>query len=486
MLQQANGKMEQSMVKEATPPPSDTDEAASSGRDTPNLQKQNGGTAVNGVSQGPNDQNGNAAKVIALSEKLERANRVLAAAKRSIDGLKSRLEEKDKLIEANKIKHERLFEIVKSAREENEELKAIVNANARDSDDNGQDGEEALPVCALKCVEAEGVKWYLVQNAAAVNEWLMELEMYKRIGDDEVNFELPKCCISEEESETIRNKLISLQKELQQTSENFRRFRVRSEIVRKQKEAELVRMSDNNLKYKQHNIVGQDVQEELKLAQLRVEKLAQVQASLELDKERLQEQLKQSHIRVRTLESELRSSSRSQVSTSFYDDSKPTDTDSLDNASKLTEQLAKLKREYDNYRSRMMEILQKKDDELNKIKAHLENVNSISSSTPAAKSSKSKLSTPQSAPPAQAERQGEGGLSMSKILVSKQKAVDVAYLKNIVMKYMAADAEPETREHMEAAIATVLGFTKSDVSFIQKKRLAASPNLLKSSTWKFF
>ena len=43
------------------------------------------------------------------------------------------------------------------------------------------------------------------------------------------------------------------------------------------------------------------------------------------------------------------------------------------------------------------------------------------------------------------------------------------YLKNIVLQYLATD-EPEKREHMEGAIATVLQFSDDDIAFVREKR----------------
>lgn len=51
------------------------------------------------------------------------------------------------------------------------------------------------------------------------------------------------------------------------------------------------------------------------------------------------------------------------------------------------------------------------------------------------------------------------------------------YLRNIVIRYMATE-EQEVKEHMEAAIATVLRFSVADMTFVSQKR--------KGNSWGFW
>jgi hypothetical protein len=44
------------------------------------------------------------------------------------------------------------------------------------------------------------------------------------------------------------------------------------------------------------------------------------------------------------------------------------------------------------------------------------------------------------------------------------------YLKCLLLKYMASSNENETREHMEAAIATVLRFTPAEIKSVHENR----------------
>lgn len=469
-------------------PPASNEEGGEVAGEVNNEERPGSQSGPNGVKQ--DDESKKAVRV--LSEKLERANRVLAAAKRSIDSLKGKLQEKETVLEENKLKHQKLLDIVRRAQEENEELKAVVAAGGKESDEDVGDSAAAVPTKALRCVEHEGQVWYFVQNEDQTLEWMEAMDVFRRAGTEELDFDLPPPCISVEESERLRGEVESMQRDLQKVTENFRRFRVRSEIVRKQKEAELLRVSDNNLKYKQHNIVGQDVQEELKLAQMKVEKLTKDHAESEVARERLEDELKKLQQELRKQQSDL----RRQKSESFYAERDSGTTahgellsDKDGSATKLTDQLAKLKREYDNYRTRVLGLLQQKDDEITKLKVQCESSTTTSGAlaTPAPKqfSPKTQPATPSSAPVSNLERRNTTS-AVNKMLIKKKRSVDTAYLKNIILKYMAADGEPETREHMEAAIATVLEFTPEDVKFIQKKRIASSPNLLKSSTWRFF
>ena len=462
--------------------------------DIEGVQAQDDGSVAPEPVKEPGKKAGKESKKIkVLSDKLERANRVLSAAKRSIDSLKGKLKEKETLLKENKLKHGKLLDIVRRAQEENEELKAAVAAGNKESDDDAAEVTAAVPTRALRCVEHDGQVWYFVQSDDQSMEWMEAMEVYRRAGSDELDFDLPPACISVEESEKLRLEAEAMHRDLQKVTENFRRFRVRSEIVRKQKEAELARITDNNLKYKQHNIVGQDVQEELKLAQMKVEKLTQDHAASEVARERLEDELKKLQQDMRKRESEI----RRQKSESFYADRDTSTgyngsaaTEREGSALKLTDQLAKLKREYDNYRTRVLGLLQNKDDEIAKLKAKSDGADSAAENivTPGPKQSTGAgrgQTSPQSAPASKLDRRNTAS-SMSKILVKKKRSVDTAYLKNIILKYMAADGEPETREHMEAAIATVLEFTPEDVQFIHRKRTASSPNLLKRSTWRFF
>ena len=51
------------------------------------------------------------------------------------------------------------------------------------------------------------------------------------------------------------------------------------------------------------------------------------------------------------------------------------------------------------------------------------------------------------------------------------KNATTEYLKNTIIQYMATD-QVEVKEHMEAAIATVLQFTNQDVDFLKARREA--------------
>jgi hypothetical protein len=59
-------------------------------------------------------------------------------------------------------------------------------------------------------------------------------------------------------------------------------------------------------------------------------------------------------------------------------------------------------------------------------------------------------------------------LQMSQQNSSAEEDSKLSYLKNLMVNYLTAD--PEVRDHMEKAIGTVLKFTPSDIAIIEKKK----------------
>jgi len=455
-----------------------------------------------------------------MDSKLRRANRVIQAAKKSIDELKRRLEEsknlvkeKDDVLEDLRQKNEKLVEIAKKQQEKISNLEQSFQTyqNTYDNDDSDdEDGHEKAcdfqvgmngkvkagvsftPSSVLRRVLCEGISWCLVSDRQGSSAWIEELEVYRLIGDEDLPFELPSYSISEEESAEAQEKIESLEEALKAHQEKFRRFRVRAEMVSKKKDAEIARVTDNNLKYKQHNIVGQDIQAELNHARKQIKTLSVLQGEQEIKIKALNARLKKKSSDLENESAKVKSLERAQSRRLSREESvgsvSETGFQSAVNVSqapvnlvtveKLTEQLSKMKREYDKYRERVAEIIQKKDEELGILRkgpvSHVPDPPAVGLRTPRRHSSLSNVS----------EKQFDESLLDDPDDDMQRKAskadVDLAYLRNIILKYMTAHNDPDTREHMEAAIATVLQFSKEDVSLVKEKR-SGTP-----SPWKFF
>ena len=236
----------------------------------------------------------------------------------------------------------------------------------------------------------------------------------------------------------LQEELDVTQHNLERVQEEFRRYRVRSEIQKKQQETELNRVMQANLAFQQRRIAGDDgINATLRESEAKVDDL-----SVEL-KQKLKSLHKQ------TLEVEKYKKENAQLIQLLETGSRRRDSEGL------LGKFKKLQKEYDGYKSRATEALKHKDAA---IKRALENGGGGGGSGGSGSGKNS--------------RHGKGGSNYSSGLTSARvlpKNPTTEYLKNTIIQYMATE-QVEVKEHMEAAIATVLQFTHQDMQFLKQRR----------------
>ena len=228
---------------------------------------------------------------------------------------------------------------------------------------------------------------------------------------------------SSSQMKDLERQLDLAQDNLERVQEDFRRYRVRSEIVRRQKETEINQLLESNAEFgAQQEMLDNRLEEQLNDAKSRIivleednEKLLSSSKSQKADWDRLKrenQQLKQL-----------------------------LDSGAARGDESLAKKYQKLKQEYQAYRKRAMQLLQSK----NGGKSNNNNNNS----------SDSKHSNNNN-------KDTNAGIDSETMM----------YLRNTVLQYMATD-RPEVKEQMEGALATVLRFNKKDLDFVKAKRDAA-------------
>ncbi|ETV76843.1 hypothetical protein, variant [Aphanomyces astaci] len=257
-------------------------------------------------------------------------------------------------------------------------------------------------------------------------------------------------------SDVLQMKL-DLSDELERVQEEFRRYRVRSEITRKQKEAELRKISASALTKQTEQIGGMDLQQELQAARVQVRRFSQLQTSAEERERELQDKydkLAREHAKLSgamgetVLAMEWRARYEQAVADKAALEQQVVMAASSSDSSRHVldvdisgNDVAKLKMEFALYRKRAMQVVDLKDKELQTCRI----------------------------PGTAGLRRMSSSNSLNGFETSSHAPTTNEYLKNIVIKYMSTDQD-EVKEHMEKAIATVLNFSSAEVKHIQDKR----------------
>jgi hypothetical protein len=480
--------------------------------------------------------------------------KLLAVAKRSLEDHKRRLVERDALVERQdrlvselRDKHDKVVELAKRAQRRIEDLeiklKAAQAAVAEQAEQAGHVDElsNAVPVAVLVRVGAGGkgggVTWCLCVmrdplGGAEAQRWLEEDEVYLRVGDHELPFLLPPVAEASEDASDALACEAALRAELAASEERLRKYRVRAELVRLQKEAEAAKLLEENQRLKQSGVTqgGYHVQAaamaeeqarlttaqlelERRIAVLKGQNAALVQDSRRVadDNARLQAELRaaQDQLEQQQQHEQQQGKARPRQLGEGEGGDDNTSASALKGravAAALLDQFSKLEREYDNYRAHAQRLFQDKDDAVVALEARLRQaqVGAADADAPVAPvpcadgqddysgddadgaparaeptrrgSSGSVLSGDAGASAALGAAgggSGPGGHHASRVAALKeqvrQQVVEREYVKNTLLRYLCAGPGPE-REPMEAALATALQFTKDDVRRVQDSR----------------
>ena len=229
----------------------------------------------------------------------------------------------------------------------------------------------------------------------------------------------------------------SFNKSLTKVTEDFRRYRVRSEVCRKTLESQIKSKSTSTVTNTSNSSTSDEVEA------LRNE-LVGYQEKEEMLRRKCREMEKSiSRLKTRAGESTIASEWRVRYENTVAERDE-LKTKLRDNTDVLA--LEKLKKEYGVYRKRALAMLEEKEEML--------------------VDAQRKLS--------------EAGIDFDiktckrSDLHYKNDATTDTYLKNIVLKYMVSSDIPEVRDHMEKAIATVLKFTPEEIEKVEQKRLGGA------------
>ncbi|ETI38100.1 hypothetical protein, variant 3 [Phytophthora nicotianae] len=401
------------------------------------------------------------AKMQEMEETENKLKRLLAMAKRSIDNSKQELAEKDETIQ--KLREE-------LAKSQQARHSWFVDASTRD------------PRQLLHKVAHGNLLWCLVEY---VNEnelddstefaWHcfhneVEIQEYANRATGEP-LTLPDLSMAPYEVERVKK---SLKEEIDRVQEEFRRYRVRSEITRKQKDAEIRKMSMNVMAKQTEQISETDLSGELQSSKAQIRRLTKAQAEAEeresdwrrkfeklmKDYEKLSGTMGETILAMEWRERYEQSVREKQELEKKMEELKLMTSGAFGNGSDNGNgDLQSLRQEFAQYRKRALNAVEQKEKELNDIQAQYHENGGGSSNASRTNSFKEVRVRRMSM---------ESNSSLSGFETPNATKTN-EYLKNIVYKYMASDQD-EAKEHMEKAIATVLNFTPAEISAIQEKR----------------
>lgn len=299
--------------------------------------------------------------------------------------------------------------------------------------------------------------------------------------------------------------------------EEFRRYRIRSETLLRQKDDEVVALT-RSVAGKPTGAVDtgalRDMEDKLEAAEARIQKMARAKAELQEQEQALREQVaalgsdlasaraeaEALKARAEAAEGEVETAKRAAAALA----ASATAGGALEEGSKgvapsgLVAELEKVKSEYMSYRRRAMELLKEKDDQLTKALEHARAASVLPtpppSPMPGVHGSGVGFATVAPGPAAGSAGGAVGGLPSHggptgrKSSVCSGTAPDTTgsgrldlfaseatteYLKNILLRYMTCN-DPVVRTQLEAAIAAVMELTPSEISRVQAARKASS------------
>ncbi|KAF4033853.1 GRIP domain-containing protein [Phytophthora infestans] len=400
------------------------------------------------------------AKMQEMEETENKLKRLLAMAKRSIDNSKQELAEKDGTIQ--KLQEE----LVKSQQARHS---WFVDASTRD------------PRQLLHKVAHGNLLWCLVEYA---NEndlddskefaWHCfhseeDIQTYASRATGEP-LTLPDFSMTPYEVERVKK---SLKEEMDRVQEEFRRYRVRSEITRKQKDAEIRKMSMNVMAKQTEQISEADLSGELQSSKAQIRRLTKAQAEAEKresdwrrkfeklmkDYEKLSGTMGETVLAMEWRERYEQSVREKQELEKYMEELKLMTGAFGSGGDNGNGDLQSLRQEFAQYRKRALNAVEQKEKELNDIQAqYLEN--GVGSSDASRTNTFKEVRV--------RRMSMESNSSLSGFETPNATKTN-EYLKNIVYKYMVSDQD-EAKEHMEKAIATVLNFTPAEITAIQEKR----------------
>jgi len=272
---------------------------------------------------------------------------------------------------------------------------------------------------------------------------------------------LPPFSLSPDQSAQIQQEAAA---QVSQVTEEFRRFRVRSELARKQADAQIRDLQSNKFQSATRRIEGQDVQFQLEQARNVTGELERMKTELAAQEAHWKEAYdvllaENNALKSSGSEALLASQWRQRYETCVKEkealEGQLQAAQSKDSSGdKYEAKYRDLKESFRLYRKKAKEIFESQERGGGGAAASL--------GVPPAMMS-SLLSTPAS---------GRGTVSTGMINDASSAEARLSYLKNLMVNYLTADQT--VRGHMESAIGTVLQFTPEEVQQIEEKKKEAN------------
>ncbi|TMW69323.1 hypothetical protein Poli38472_001479 [Pythium oligandrum] len=416
------------------------------------------------------------AKIQEMEETETKLKRLLAMAKRSIDNSKQELADKDAEIE---------------------QLRAELATKAHASHTWETNETTRDPRRILSKVAQGNTLWCLVEYASDDSDDTSDFAWHRFQSEEQIKayanrangepLALPSLSLTPFEVERMKK---DLKEEIDRVQEEFRRYRVRAEITRKQKDAEIRKMSANAVARQAEQISETDLSGELQSARAQIRRLSKQQAETEereAEWRRKFEKLMKDYEKLSgtmgetVLATEWRERYEQAVREREDTERKMEELRSALASTNMNVDLQSLRQEFAQYRRRAMNAVDQKDRELHEIQSqYYENGSANSSRTGSLKDFGGPPRSSNGNGPRPLRRMSSnnslGGLEVPNVTTTNE------YLKNIVYKYMTTEQD-EAKEHMEKAIATVLNFTPAESQAVQEKRRAQAGAQVRRVQW---
>ncbi len=335
---------------------------------------------------------------------------------------------KDEIIDDNA--DDAMMDTTNDDGEDNYEIWALIEYETSNSDGGGADASSNPLLNAPSYKRYK--QWQKFVNESALSDYIRR--------DTGEPLTLPPYSLSPEQSQKM---VEEAKRSVAVISEEFRRFRVRAEVAKKQADATVRALHTNSVQTTRMRIEGQDIESELKQAKTDHAQLASLRAEMAEQEARW----KESYDLLMAENEKLKSSGAEAL---------------------LAAQ----------WRHRYESCLKEKEDALTTLGMEREKVAELQDQRKKADAGKYeakyrdlkesfRLYRKKAKEIFMAQQQGETGF-IPTLHDSGAEGAKISYLKNLMVNYLGSDVA--VREHMEPAIATVLNFTEDDLSRIKKQK----------------
>ena len=290
----------------------------------------------------------------ALAETISKLKRLYAMSKRCVDDLRRQLAEKEVTIDS---------------------LTQRAAASASSAVETCVGDVPRTPRRIARCVAEDGVRWYLMEwDDAGASPPLSDRD---RMGwtRDEYPHLMGDVPTEKGRStggggsgcggggggvgnvEELRALLAASEEQRESAEDEFRRYRVRSEVIRKQQRSEITNTMNASLKFQQRSIAGDSIASELQRAREQIEELSHVKREMELQE-----------LSWRKTKASLTEESRL-LKSQLLESSGPNGggRNGGQQSRSLNERYESLRQEYKDYRKKARQLMDRKDADLKQV-----------------------------------------------------------------------------------------------------------------------